>query len=61
MSSNAALASVLPDSVEEPAGGTWEEAWRREIDERLRDAEMDAGGADEPWTSVREELRASFR
>lgn len=54
------LGSALLDSVEGPANAEWEDAWRKEIDERLREAE-EGGAADEPWTRVREELRARLR
>jgi putative addiction module component (TIGR02574 family) len=51
------LVSELLASVDGPADANWEDAWRSELDGRLREA--DAGGSpDEEWPDVEQRIRA---
>jgi putative addiction module component (TIGR02574 family) len=53
----AEIAGVLLESLEPPADADVEEAWRREVERRLR--AIDAGeGEWVPWEDVREQLLA---
>jgi putative addiction module component (TIGR02574 family) len=49
------LAKELLDSVEEPAGAGWGQAWSAVLDRRVAEAER-TGDRGRPWDEVRAEL-----
>ena len=52
------LASELLASVDGPPDVGWDEAWRLELDARLREADAGAGAPDEDWLRVEHRIRA---